>query len=636
MASPHTPRVAIIGAGAAGLATARRMLEHGVACTLIDPAPQVGGGWSDPHSPIWPTLRTNLPTCVMQFHDYSFDDALSPSGPSQRAQGVVEPDNTTIHGHTVTHCAPDHSSPTPATPAATVTPATALSTTLSTSTTVHTPPIPPRLPSFPSPAVMADYLDAFYRTFLAPYQTDGLSGAHGNTDATVTTERGTVTTDGVHHCAKRPKGAAGNATHPSTPTAQPRLDLRLRCNVVSVQRLKGYTSDRPRWTVVWESVGGSESKDIHGDMSIDTTDSREPACATSTATATHVHADSTGHAATHGKTPHAHGEDNRATAHNTRGPTPSNGTLSSGSGTFDAVVVANGHYTSPFTPSVPGDDVWPGDIVHSSTYRAGDTAWSPGRRVVVVGAKASGTDIARELVAAGCVVHVADKARVNTVQHVVPPIVHHPPIRHLDASGSVVFEDGSVAEDMHVILYCTGYDYTFPFLNEDAEVTVVDRGVRPLYKQMFHTKHTTLAFIGLPWSIIPFPLFDAQARLAAAVVSGDVELPKHDDRVADTAEWESRLVKRRDMHKLAAHLQFAYCRQLASLGRFLTPSYDRRLKLVEAIYSRVGQHRPSVVGGADTYRDATYDIVDEVSYSVLDKGMSQREVICVGDKKALS
>jgi hypothetical protein len=75
------------------------------------------------------------------------------------------------------------------------------------------------------------------------------------------------------------------------------------------------------------------------------------------------------------------------------------------------------------------------------------------------------------------------------------------------------------------------------------------------------------------------------------------------------------LPRARDAHKLAAH-QFDYCREVARLGGFFTDALDRRLRVVEHVYRHVGASRPTVVGGADDYRDVRYEFHTESAYRV--------------------
>jgi len=81
--------VAVIGAGAAGLITARELQRQGFDVTLFEQGEQLGGLWvyseeaeSDAlgqkvegriHSSLYNSLRTNLPRDLMAFSDYTFD-----------------------------------------------------------------------------------------------------------------------------------------------------------------------------------------------------------------------------------------------------------------------------------------------------------------------------------------------------------------------------------------------------------------------------------------------------------------------------------------------------------------------------------------------------------------------------------
>lgn len=60
------------------------------------------------------------------------------------------------------------------------------------------------------------------------------------------------------------------------------------------------------------------------------------------------------------------------------------------------------------------------------------------------------------------------------------------------------------------IISFAGYEFTFPFLSEKCGVTVEDNVVKPLYKHLINVAHPTMAFIGIPSKIVPFPFFDYQ------------------------------------------------------------------------------------------------------------------------------
>ena len=63
--------------------------------------------------------------------------------------------------------------------------------------------------------------------------------------------------------------------------------------------------------------------------------------------------------------------------------------------TFDALVVCNGHYSEPRVPAIPGSQEFPGRQLHTHNFR--ENSCFAGQTVVVMGASASGQDIAREI-----------------------------------------------------------------------------------------------------------------------------------------------------------------------------------------------------------------------------------------------
>ena len=89
-------RVAVLGAGAAGLVTARELRREGHQVTVYEASDDVGGTWRfssrtgpDVHSSMYAGLRTNLPRDLMAFSDFSFYSA-SNWGDSRRFCGHAE------------------------------------------------------------------------------------------------------------------------------------------------------------------------------------------------------------------------------------------------------------------------------------------------------------------------------------------------------------------------------------------------------------------------------------------------------------------------------------------------------------------------------------------------------------------
>eukprot|EP00775_Hariotina_reticulata_P007189 gene7189-7403_t len=162
----------------------------------------------------------------------------------------------------------------------------------------------------------------------------------------------------------------------------------------------------------------------------------------------------------------------------------------------------------PFTPAalsgrsvdgrVPGMADWPGLQLHSHNYR-GPHQFKGMAKVLVVGASFSGEEIAR---------HISGV------------------VDQLLADGGAVFEGGQVMQQLDAIVYCTGYQYSYPWLDHLGLVSTGDGHVRPLYLHMFPPAVApSLAFIGLPWRCTKMPQFKLQGQLLARLLSGRAALP---------------------------------------------------------------------------------------------------------------
>jgi len=88
--------------------------------------------------------------------------------------------------------------------------------------------------------------------------------------------------------------------------------------------------------------------------------------------------------------------------------------------------------------------------------------------------------------------------------------------------------------EVEAVILATGYHYTFPFLTPECGVKVENRVVQPLYKHLISIANPSLAFVGLPVQICPFPQFDLQVRYFINTLLGNVKLPSPGEMEADT------------------------------------------------------------------------------------------------------
>ncbi|KAL4944588.1 hypothetical protein BDV06DRAFT_210119 [Aspergillus oleicola] len=211
---------------------------------------------------------------------------------------------------------------------------------------------------------------------------------------------------------------------------------------------------------------------------------------------------------------------------------------------FDAAIIANGHHNVPIIPDIPGLEEWesmhPGTTIHSSVYRRAEKFRD--KKVIVVGHSASGIDIAAQISQVSKQpLLISERTQKEptplpalTSEEVSPartPPIYLPEITHLIPSAETAyFANGHAESYIDAIILCTGYNFSMPFLL-NPEPAIITDGARPhnLYKHVFYTSEPTLAFIGTPQRIVPFPFSQAQAAWVARVFSGRLIIPSQEE-----------------------------------------------------------------------------------------------------------
>jgi len=245
---------------------------------------------------------------------------------------------------------------------------------------------------------------------------------------------------------------------------------------------------------------------------------------------------------------------------------------------FDAVIVCNGHYSVPKYPDIKGLSQFSGTILHSHYYR--DPVKYKDLNVLILGAGPSGTDISVELSRHCKNVYLSH--RKDFFSSKLPDnLIQKPDISHVNEEGHFVFEDGSEAK-VDVFIPCTGYHYDFPFLSENCRMNIEEGVVHGLYKHVFDIKRPSLAFVGIPFTVTPLPLFHTQCAWIASILAGQTTLPSKSAMENDLEmEWISKKetgVPKRYFHKLANN-QWPYNDMIAALAKS-----EKNPRIIEIAY----------------------------------------------------
>ncbi|KHN48719.1 Flavin-containing monooxygenase FMO GS-OX-like 8 [Glycine soja] len=228
---------------------------------------------------------------------------------------------------------------------------------------------------------------------------------------------------------------------------------------------------------------------------------------------------------------------------------------------FDAVVVATGHHSKPRFPCMQGMDTWRRKQMHSHIYRSPEPF----------------------------------RGELHKIWYTVN-------IDTLEEDGSAIFMDGSIII-ADTILYCTGYNYSFPFLDTKGMVVVDDNRVGPLYE---HTLPPLLApplsFIGIPKKILGLPFFESQGKWIAQLLSGKKALPSCEEMMKSIEEFyhskEVVGIPKRFTHEIGA-IGFEYCDKSAKyVGLPKLQEWRKELCILSLVNSCVN---------LETYRDSWND-----------------------------
>lgn len=292
--------------------------------------------------------------------------------------------------------------------------------------------------------------------------------------------------------------------------------------------------------------------------------------------------------------------------------------------TYQDVLIANGHHSSPKIPAFDGE--FTGETLHAHDYR--DPAIFTGKRVLVIGVGNSGMDISCEAS------KVADRVFLSTRHgvHVIPKYALGKPVDQLSGpgmayvpfpiervlyeaivrvstgrpqdrglpkpdhrllgahptvsaelydrvghgdvaikpdidrfdGGDVAFVDGS-REQVDVVVYATGYNVTLPFL--DQELFNPTANELPLYLRVVPVDRPGLFFMGFIQTVgSGIPLTEYQAEWVGDVIVGAVPLPP----VAQMQEWiddDRRATAKRYVRSQRHTMQVDYWRYIRTMKR---------------------------------------------------------------------
>ena len=251
---------------------------------------------------------------------------------------------------------------------------------------------------------------------------------------------------------------------------------------------------------------------------------------------------------------------------------------------FTHVIVATGIFSVPrFPPAIPGQETFPGRVLHSHDFR--DAREYKGQRLLIVGFGNSGKDLASMTIKFGAH-NVVISGNVSRGLKWPPGISERPMIISFDGR-TAYFKDGTSSE-FDTVIFCTGYQAKYPFLPDELRLTIPENTFYPdgLYKGVIFTTggNNKLMYLGSQNQYFSMVMFDIQAQWALQYITGRLEIPKtRQALVDDIAKWASDLSSRDSKHSII-YFQRDYIVDLLSMVESSTITKDDIVKMTDILH----------------------------------------------------
>jgi len=264
---------------------------------------------------------------------------------------------------------------------------------------------------------------------------------------------------------------------------------------------------------------------------------------------------------------------------------------------FDYVIVASGHYSVPHVPTFQGIEKFPGRVMHAHDFREANEF--TGKRVLLIGSSYSAEDIALQLLKYGAK-KIVCTWRSKPMGFKWPQEVEERPLIQRFEGRVGHFKDGSTAE-FDVVMMCTGYLHSYPFLREELRLKSRNVLYPPgLYKGVVWTKggNNKLLFAGSQDNYYTYSMFDVMGLWIVKLIEGEIELPSKEVMEEDWKKWVAKEALNKSC-KDGAKFQTEY---VDVLVKDCGSDYPHNLDVTEMFYTWLDHKKSNIV----TYRDQSF------------------------------
>ena len=256
-----------------------------------------------------------------------------------------------------------------------------------------------------------------------------------------------------------------------------------------------------------------------------------------------------------------------------------------------------------------------GKIIHVHDYKRPEDF--SGQNVVVFGAGPSGIDIALEMTTVAQQVYLCHSLPKMLTSLGEKVIQVNSSIHSFDGN-NILLKSGQVLKDIDSVLLATGYEYEFGFLDESCKISVTSEGrVKDLYLHLVNAHYPSMGIWGIPVKMLPFPLFEQQAKFFMKHLMKEFELPSTSDMIKNSEkDYQERLLQGippRHAHKMStSKMLWDYEKRLIQAAG-ITPIKP----VVRDLFKFLAVHRPKFL---KEYKEWRFTIISDQEFEWIRHG----------------
>ena len=282
---------------------------------------------------------------------------------------------------------------------------------------------------------------------------------------------------------------------------------------------------------------------------------------------------------------------------------------------FDTVIIGTGRYSVPRVPKIKGMNTWQGkQIIHTHDYRVPDVFKD--QTIFILGAGPSGVDICIEISYFAKKVYLCHSLEKSLVDLDNSIVQLKGTIESINCN-TIYLTNGTKLTDVDVIIFATGYHLDLSFVDlKSCQININNHSrVIGLYQHLICISEPTLAIFGVPYLILPFPIYHQQALFYKSLLKGKYKLPSKEQMIAEAnsdLEYRQNVLgfPEKYAHKMTGELLWKYDDFLSTSASIAPIS-----KVKREVFRVLRTYRET---RTKNYRELKFVIKSDTEYEVID------------------